>query len=439
MLVFLLACSSEGPPPPPPSPAVAPAPAPSALATWADQAEPPVRPVLDPARPGPVLLRVERGRDRWIARVDGTGITRVDPPVRDIQRAPDGSVWGLARDEAVRLDGDERIALDCLDDAQQVALDARGRVWLASRDAVGRWDGTHCVTTAYDTLSPPPKVPQDLVVDGDDVWLSHLDGLARFDGTTWTSLPRPGGDIPPVPGDLRVGPDGAELATSGGWFRWVDGAWRSGGSQDASGGFDVQGTQRIVTSGKGISWQTTGDAERRLSAPDGMQRRQAATVDTSGRPWVASDIGLHVWEADATTPTRTWWSSSDPLLTGRVVQAFAVGAGPTGLPEAGPPRHAAVSARFVRGDAPFANADVELCPRPGMLFSGESPCDGSAYRVVGRTGADGSVTFPEVPIAPLQVTFRTADGWKSVLGRAWRCCEEVQGASMDLGDVTLPE
>lgn len=435
VLTALSACEPAEPatePVAPPAPAPEPPPAP---VTYAEQAEPPSRPALAPARPGAVYVRLERGASSPVLRLDAEGLSPVGAGAVDLHRAPDGSVWALGA-SIQRLDGDERITIPELPASpSQLALDARGRAWIAAKEGVGRWDGAAWVSTPWADFAGDDKGwAQDMLVDGRGaVWVTTLDGVYRFDGA-WAPVAMPEATVSPMPGLLRTAADGTVLmSTSGGVFARSGDVWQQLDEVSARDTFDAHGGHQVR------AWRKTAfllgpDGEARLSIPDGPTTLSSATVDAAGRAWLATDVGLHLLGEE------DWWHplGVDPLR-GRAAQVLASGSGPATLPKAPAPATVAVSARFVRDGAPLAGAAVELCPQPQSLYRGDSPCDGSAFRAVARTDDEGRATWPAAARAPLRVTFQVGEEWKSVLGGSFRCCGDAQSGSLDLGEVALPK
>ncbi|MCB9694626.1 MAG: hypothetical protein H6736_22680 [Alphaproteobacteria bacterium] len=431
MLALLFACGD--PPAPPPEPVVVPEPEPEPEpVTWETQVEPPVRPALDAARDGAVFVRIERGVRGRVLQLDGDGLRVVSEAARDLHRALDGSVWVLEDTGVRRLDGEETLTLEVPDGADRMALDARGRVWVVDREALARWDGSTWAQAPLEGLGDRPIV-KDLAVDADGrAWISALDGVFRFEGSTFTPMPLPG---TPIPGELRVD-DGVHVSSSGGWFTAGPDGWLTHGDERSlQEGFDSHAGVRVLAPFQGTVDVIRDGAEVRSPRPAGASSSGAASVDTRGRAWVASDVGLHAVVGKEVT---TWLSASDPVLDGTIAQVVATAAGPAVLPTPGPARTSEVTVRFTRAGAPLANAAVELCPQPQMLFSGESPCDGSAYRAKAKTSADGVAVFAAVPRAALRPTYVVDGGWKGVLGTAMKCCAGVEVEKVDLGEVQLP-
>lgn len=431
--LVLAACSTPEPEPEPaPEPALEPEPESPPPPTYADQAEPPVRPTLDPARSGDIYLRLGEVRPAGVVRLGEGGVSAVaGGDVVDIHRAPDGSIWALGA-ALKRLDGEESVSLpEAIERPRHVALDTRGRAWIAADEEVGRWDGSTWVATPWAALAPDEKgYTQDLLVDRDGtVWLSTLERVYRFDGA-WAAVPLPEEALSNMPGALRQDSTGAVLvASSGGVYRRDGEAWARLDEVDAREAFDQNGDYGVR------AWRKTAfllgpDGEKRLSVPDGASRLTGATVDAQGRVWIATDVGAYLLGEPG------WWLPlSAEGVRSDIVQIVAAGSGPASLPEAPPPSMVLVQATIVQGGAPVANTPIELCPSPQMMYRGDSPCDGSAFRAVGKTDGDGVVRW-EAPRAGLRLTWKEGDGWKSQLGGDFRCCDNAQA---DTGEVALPE
>jgi hypothetical protein len=431
LLLALLACGSPPEPPAPtPTPTATPTPAPRTLA---DQAEPAV--MAPGTRTNAVYLRVAKGGSNQLTTLDDTGWSCDGTDVDDLYRAADGTVWALG-DGVWRLGSPDRISLDGAPEGPDaLAVDARGRVWVAGRTAIGRWDGESWVNVDYDTLVEGRVFVKDVLVDGaGTLWLSLSEGLFRHD-TAWSPVPLPKGRIDTTPGDLARAADGTVWvgAITGTLSQDGDG-WTRVNEVDTSHGLDLHGAHRIEAHSRGVSLAGP-DGSARSKPPEGVQRLIHASVDTTGRAWLTSDAGLHVRAGDEVTFPVT----SDRCLDGELAQIVASGAGPTTLPAPAPPRSVAVTATFTRGEAPLAGATVVLCPFPELFYRGDDPCSTSAHHVSAKTDANGVLTWPAVTATTLRLAFEVDGQWKSTLGGDWRCCEGITEDRVDLGTIDLPQ
>lgn len=274
---------------------------------WPDLAATPVVSTVLAARDG----RVWAGTREGLARIDGTGATRLDrralPGVVDRDVAAllwsrdhalwvGSKYWGLS----VVVDGRAVTLGQGLSSLQVTALaeTADGTVWAAAGGAVVRFArGAHVAT-------PAPGSPDGvaaLAAAGDVVWAGGARGhLARWDGARFVA------DDLPVAADVRAllaEPDGGAWAATGGAGVWrrVDGAWRGYHADDGLPSDDATALLRDragrvwIATASGLAWRD-GDRFRAVALPDGgcAAGVRAMAEDIEGGLWLASErCGLH--------------------------------------------------------------------------------------------------------------------------------------------------
>ncbi len=446
-LLLAVACTSPTPPPDPIASPEHPEPPPPPV-TYADQGVGDAEAPLPLDRNGPIVAVVRQGSRTRAVLFTETGPEPLKRSgVRDVHRTPSGAVW-LLSDALERVDGstplEERIPLDdMVERPGQVAFDHTGRVWLASRDAVGRWDGEHWVQTGFDALAKEAGVeevgsPRDLRVDAKGaLWMTTLEGVFRFADGSWTSHPLPDDDLP---GLLTDGPDGVSVGSIAGRYDWSGTGWVAKGELDVSDGLDQQGDAILEVASAGPVVVRRGGTESRTARPEGAARLTSGSIDSQGRAWFASEVGLHVFtpkDADA-QGVITWPTASDPVWMGDIEHVLAIGAGPASLPEPRPVQTLTLNTTLTRGGKPVPNTPIELCSQPQMLFRGSTPCDGSFYRASAISDGDGKLAFENVPKADLRITWKEDGKWASRLGGSFDCCAKPDVDEVDLEAIELP-
>jgi len=159
-----------------------------------------------------------------------SGLTRRD--IRAVAVAPDGRIWAGGQDGVLyvsRPDGEEasdfQEAFRLGQPISEVALDAEGRRWVASRLGVTVLSDGGVITYTAQNSGLPPGMVNALLVLTDGAVLAATDtGLARFQNGVWTAYP-PDSGAPGAAMALAQTADGALWAASPlGIYRY-EGAW----------------------------------------------------------------------------------------------------------------------------------------------------------------------------------------------------------------------
>ena len=193
----------------------------------------------------------------------------------------------------------------------------------------------------------------------------------------------------------------------------------------------------MVRDGDDVTLVPAGGAPRRHQGRSGADffayNVRAVAADDGGRAWVASDLGLAVLgPGDARVE---WPRGSVPALVGGVEAMLVVGSGPARLPAAGVVRRGSLTGMLQRGGAALADAPVELCPSPAMLFH-ESPCHDAPLKFATVSDAKGVWTVHDVPLGAYGIAVKVDDRWRITLGE--RLGEGMQADRVfDTGTVAL--
>ncbi len=243
--------------------------------------------------------------DSWLARyegswtlVDGVDANRMTP-VGDLVVGPDGAVWVAAEDIAlVRVDADgattHPLPEDLLEGVawmRSIAVDRFGTVWASvGQSGVLAFDGDWRHYGVVDGL-PSSMMGNIAVAPDGTVWVGGdglygdpggdvpAAGIARFDGSSWTTFTTADGLLG-NDGDVVIGPNGAI---------WVIHTSLPDDAAKALDGSPPSGLSRY----DGIRWVTY---------PDAPVGHGGAAVSADGTLWLGSGEGIVGF--DGTTATR---------------------------------------------------------------------------------------------------------------------------------------
>jgi ligand-binding sensor domain-containing protein len=317
-----------------------------------------------------------------------------------------------------------------------------------------------------------------------DLWVAHMNGLDHYIGGEWAKYTKDQfGTSPFIIGveAVETGTDGSVWAlTSHSVSKLVEGEWQvyengSGYNQDYSLSdllVDESGNAWVLHSTgllsfDGSAWQEQSvdlltlqnmavDAEGNLwvgSFSDGAAKYNGSeweifttensdlsssqvrslAVDAQGRVWIGTEFGLNVFDGEIWT---TFTMSNSSLLDNAVHALHVMGDGPT-LPALEEKGTGSVIGVIENGRDPLAGAQVELCAESvGVMFSGNTPCDGQRGSFLTTTDDKGEFTFDEVPVGRYELVIEAPDGWISFIGIDTKF-EVVEGETTDLEDIDV--
>lgn len=298
---------------------------------------------------------------------------------------PDDSLWTLAPGKVAHLeDGawtsseiDAELPGDVL--YTGMAIDKDGEPWVATGKVVlRRKDG------AWAPVSFPGS-QQAIFLQGlghspsGDIYLPYRGKLMRLgDAPTKVKLKSAG----------YASFSGVSFATA------ADGT--TYGLAHASNGaslFVPEGKKRFVRSKKGLNL-------------DFVTR---SAIDARGRVWLSGDAGLAVADLDGNM--TQYPSGSVELIAGKLHGLIVVGEGPDLPKVSGELATGTLKGNIMRDGEAFADAKVEICPRPSTFFS-RTPCTGESPRFKGKTDAEGNFVFADVPLGSYGVAIKTGRSWR---------------------------
>jgi hypothetical protein len=246
--------------------------------------------------------------------------------------------------------------------------------------------------------------PDGLAVDArGNVWVLHHQGLLKYDGVQWSTIPFPEGaiDLITVDGQNNV---------------WV----KAEGSDYVHAMYELDP-------------QTNGWAQKisleELSGIyiDDMQ------FDRRGRLWVATEYGLYIYAGSGWTAYHTY--NSD-LNTERTMGIVVLGDGPQ-LPAPVLKEPGSIRGKLLLADRPTdSNLHAEICLEQVLIqtYFGATPCADQAFHAVTPLDADGNFIFTDVPVGKYYLIFE-------VEPRGWKTAGKVEvhpGEAIDLGEILYP-
>jgi len=283
---------------------------------------------------GSLWLATAAGVVHWdIASASATLYDQHDVlPTTDVSRvvvAPDGTVWAgqnwLAHfDGAWTVDSQQGDlgSLGVTGNLGGMAVARDGTLWIAAGSPgegskLLRYNGAWTAIDVPDSIaygSNPWAVSLDVTPDG-AVLANTFRGVARYDGTTWTSYSKTSTGLPRTPSLAAVAPDGhvwAELSAEGceqltadspvtctapaaGVARFDGTHWTAFTTADGLADNDA----RLFLGSDGTVWTTYGSLPRTISRFDGTRWVSAQVPELGGaRPLAAAPDGA-LWLASA--------------------------------------------------------------------------------------------------------------------------------------------
>lgn len=258
----------------------------------------------------------------------GAGLSRFDPTTGELRsftladdpafgniwvQAParDGGVWVASGDSVRRFDGEafrEALPYGPYGSVWEIAEGPDGTIWGTGGEGLSRWEGASWVPVPSEGL----WLQGTLAVDPDgNVWVANIRypgpdafGIARFDGTSWTSWTTRDG----LPSDdvytIVPGPSGEVwIGTANGVARFRDGSWTAYPR-------DVSGVQHVISlavleetvliggreGGEDASVaRFDGSSWTEATADDGLEGTGSVAVEVATGPsgaWAVTGAGL---------------------------------------------------------------------------------------------------------------------------------------------------
>lgn len=202
---------------------------------------------------------------------------------------------------------------------RDLALDAQGRLWVATHIGLGMWSAGRWTTfnAGYSPLPHDDVRAVAVAPDGQTIWIGTADGLARFDGDAWVVYnPENSGLTSPVIEDLAFDRRGRLwIATSFGGVNVYDGIHDWSYYDKYNSGLLGFSVTAMTIGPDDRVWMVDGFGDG-ISMFDGLQWAhytqensglstnwiKQIAVDNSGRVWFVSYEGLNVLDGQTWNP-----------------------------------------------------------------------------------------------------------------------------------------
>jgi hypothetical protein len=415
-------------------------------------AQPATPPTAAPAGAGPAFFAVDK---KGVVKLDGGKFTTLtnapDSLIKNLHIAADGTLWVLGFETIYKLPtldaaGFKEVTKGSFQETGSIDdffVLADNDIWAAGFGGISHWDGKAWTKEEKSAIGAGDDTIDGIAVDREGkVWVASSNKVHVKDKGAWTTL-----DLSKVKsGQLFMegverAPDGTVYAlASGALIKLGPGASEAAAVKLGGGGYPSYSDLAIGPDGT-IAVRnlfdlviSTPTATKTWRKKDYMSEGvRSLAVDGSGRVWVGTEFGVTILgPGDAKVE---WASGAVGELSGEIVGIAVVGAGPAELPTAGPVKTGGLKGKILRGGAPVAEAEVEICPSPGMLFT-KSPCHESRVKFTGKTNAQGEWQFDAVPLGQYGIAIKTEGKWKITMGSDLGS-EMKEGQVYDAGSITL--
>lgn len=362
----------------------------------------------------------------------------------DLQVGADGAVYVRAGDGIKKVDGGAfkdvvKTKWDTTGSVDQFVVKGPNDIWTTSYKGVAHWDGKAWTLDDKKTLGEKVTLLNGLALDAKGrPWVASTDMLHFKDGAEWKSVKLP--KDKPFLRDVVATPTGDILTlASGGLYK----ATESGAQEIKLDAGKTYGYDQLAIAQNGnIGYRTydlvgaappagTGGKVWNKVKDFKLDYVRAVAVDNAGRAWVGGPAGISILG----DPKIEWLTGTFEELSGEIRGITVVGAGPATMPTPGAPKTVpSLKGKVLDGGSALANADVEICPSPGLMFK-DTPCGESPVKSVGKTNGNGEFEFKDVPLGTYGVAVKKGAKWQVTLGS--RANELKAGQAYDMGSIKL--
>lgn len=417
------------------------------------------------AKPGPAHVFVD---DVGVATLDTGGKWSLLPMPDDtfcysLATAPDGTLW-VGTTKVYKVEGGKpvRVGEEAAFKAGAFGnhgfisflhVPADGKVVAASDKRVWRWEGEAWKSWAAKEIGFGTKMLEggveyqnpikDVAVDAKGrVYAMGDHTLKVLDAGEWKTIYDAAGvQEPPYlkailmrPGELVVPTHFAVMKIDGKDLRLVD-RYGTGTPAFADRNHLVSGTILSIGYKQLMRFEVARNHATFVPYKQNVGHVKHSTVDARGRLWLATENGVVIHDGEATTH---WAPGTIPQISAQPQVIHVVGSGPD-LPKVGPVAKGSIQGRLMKGDAPIANAMVEVCASPSWMLSGASdtPCADAPFRGVAYSKADGTFAIEDVPLNNYGMAAGTGGKWYTTSGAT--CAGMKAGDVCDVGTMRLSD
>jgi ligand-binding sensor domain-containing protein len=268
-----------------------------------------------------------------------TRLATLDNSIYALASDPSGRIWaGTYEGGLVLIDGQNRTyytsANGLADDfVNDIAIDAKGQVWVATGKGLSLFDGQNWTTYTVEQGLVDNYVQALLIDNSDRLWVGTSGGLSVFDGVSWASYTTAEGLAGNDISALRLSDDGHLWAGGSGGLNEFDGQnWRAYITDNGLG--NLGRASAIAFDPAGRVWFGSSLAEvsvfdgQRLTVYTNPSRPQsggvrALVIDQEGQLWLGAEQGLGRFDGQS----WTIYTAADGLASDQVNALAVDGAG----------------------------------------------------------------------------------------------------------------
>jgi len=382
----------------------------------------------------------------WISTRDGLNVVSSDgwhsfyqdTTVFDIALEARDKLWVVTRENLAYFDGRKFVVSSESHKADEIDIDARGRLWLAGIWAspgygVGLYDDgewTAFAFSKYGIEGIGAGSFRDIQLDDDgNVWVATFEGLVMYDQREWKMLTLPISNqvayclaIDDM-GRLWVGHrDGVSIFDGASWTTWTSSDMALTGIVTVESiAFDGRGSAWLGIPHKGVLTFDGENWERYNTSNSGLVSNliQAIACDDQGRVWIGTACGISVFDGAEWT---TYNMSNSGLVSDDVTKILIEKSSLASLPPLQKIKVGELTGVIKRDDKAIVGARVMLCTSvtgtiPGIGFGGETPCEGPVQMET-FTSEYGDFRFENVPIGKYVLAVQDTEGkWFTIMAK----------------------
>lgn len=410
----------------------------------------PAGPVVPPApTPGPAYFAVEGG---GLTKLDAGVFSKVEgtpDKIRDLAPAPDGSLWLLTAYKIHNLKDGKVKTIDGKGGGtlfDRIAVGPNNEVWVTGLYGLGLFVDGMWQEIKKEQIDPLVKGSfQDMLVDAEGrVWLLSHQAIHVYENKRWSTVNTGSEKDPLYLGEALLA-DGALYIEATKPLKITGDKWyeiSTGDSYLSANHIGMGPKGRLQLLGyKSVMWLTLGGGGTRSFSTDSGDIPKTGQfndffVDSQGRSWIATEGGPMVISSDG--EVKYWPQGTVPQLPGSIEAIYVQGQGPELPDKVGAIQTASIRGKLANSKGPMANVPIEVCQSPRMMHKeGETPCSTNPFKKSAVTGSDGSFAFTDVPLGRYEFTFKSGAKWTITLGGDKCCADMKAGDDYNVGTVRV--